>query len=455
MVNGGGNVNFTNVRSLRHPAHARSPFTQCRCLQNIVIDDATTDFDICVGAELTWAGCNCSQPNLYEVPLSARCLNGCAHQGLCEGNGGTPGQNTRDYVPGAPWGAVSLVAYNTTRWNTFNFGPVGKPGSRLERNIFVMAKPKAQVIGGNLYEVHNGKVYDSTRLTSSDRNLLYSPSGASDFHFPAFHTLDSWRNLSHDVHSRVGDPLFADVARGNYTLKPGSPAFALGFVQIPPIRAPFPLDDATLSNHGPGAAPSRGIRSLQDIHWECDGCGKSCSPDPDEATRTRGDTQCSDLVCPGSYWKQTISGRCVCTHEQPNTCTCECVKDGMTKGVPTGPCAGMADDIVAMEGISGRVGQDFIPQCDEQGNYMPVQCDWRTAECWCVDDAGDETAGSRVSLSNVSCLCPLPAVFLRYQLRDNLIRGARWRSKLAGVPPGARSAPAASQATVATISTRT
>ena len=77
---------------------------------NVIIDDSTTDFDICVGQSSSWAGCNCSQPNLYVVPLSAECLNACAHQAMCEGNGGTPGQNTRDYVPGSPSGAVTVIA---------------------------------------------------------------------------------------------------------------------------------------------------------------------------------------------------------------------------------------------------------------------------------------------------------------------------------------------------------
>jgi hypothetical protein len=89
LVNGGGNVNFTN---------------------NVIIDDSTTDFDICVGQNSSWDGCNCSQPNSYLVSMSADCLNACAHQGMCEGNGGTPGQNTRDYVPGSPSGAVTVIA---------------------------------------------------------------------------------------------------------------------------------------------------------------------------------------------------------------------------------------------------------------------------------------------------------------------------------------------------------
>ena len=84
---------------------------------------------------------------------------------------------------------------------------------------------------------------------ASDRNLLWHPphsgdsaaGGSTDFHFLAFNTFASWQALPNgwDANSKVGDPLFVDRASGNYSLKPGSPAFALGFEQIPAIRAPF------------------------------------------------------------------------------------------------------------------------------------------------------------------------------------------------------------------------
>lgn len=41
----------------------------------------------------------------------------------------------------------------------------------------------------------------------------------------------------------------------------------------------------------------------------------------------------------------------------------------------------------------GKVGS-FRPQCDEQGNYKPVQC-WRaTGFCWCVDASGATIEGT-------------------------------------------------------------
>ncbi|XP_030050841.1 nidogen-1 [Microcaecilia unicolor] len=40
------------------------------------------------------------------------------------------------------------------------------------------------------------------------------------------------------------------------------------------------------------------------------------------------------------------------------------------------------------------VGQ-FVPQCDEHGEYTPVQCYPSTGHCWCVDREGNEIDGTR------------------------------------------------------------
>ena len=37
----------------------------------------------------------------------------------------------------------------------------------------------------------------------------------------------------------------------------------------------------------------------------------------------------------------------------------------------------------------------YRPQCDERGNYEPVQCHGSTGFCWCVDTTGTELQGSR------------------------------------------------------------
>lgn len=39
----------------------------------------------------------------------------------------------------------------------------------------------------------------------------------------------------------------------------------------------------------------------------------------------------------------------------------------------------------------------MIPQCDEQGDYMPVQCHGSIGTCWCASLDGTEIPGTRVS----------------------------------------------------------
>ena len=37
----------------------------------------------------------------------------------------------------------------------------------------------------------------------------------------------------------------------------------------------------------------------------------------------------------------------------------------------------------------------YLPQCQDSGDYSPVQCDLRRRQCWCVDAEGMEVYGTR------------------------------------------------------------
>ena len=47
----------------------------------------------------------------------------------------------------------------------------------------------------------------------------------------------------------------------------------------------------------------------------------------------------------------------------------------------------------AIENASGLIGE-FIPQCEEDGSYSPIQCWSSTGYCWCVDVDGLEIPGT-------------------------------------------------------------
>uniref|UniRef100_A0A672IZ31 Nidogen 2a (osteonidogen) n=1 Tax=Salarias fasciatus TaxID=181472 RepID=A0A672IZ31_SALFA len=45
----------------------------------------------------------------------------------------------------------------------------------------------------------------------------------------------------------------------------------------------------------------------------------------------------------------------------------------------------------------------YVPQCDVDGRYSPLQCHGSSGYCWCVDGQGQERAGTRTSPGEFSC----------------------------------------------------
>lgn len=113
---------------------------------------------------------------------------------------------------------------NLVRNNIFALGQEG-PISRgrqeehlsftVERNIFYWTQ-------GPLFQQWENRRY------RFDNNLYWRPEGPAP-DLPPFSFAD-WQQMGQDVHGRVADPLFLDVAQGDFRLAAASPARELGFV---------------------------------------------------------------------------------------------------------------------------------------------------------------------------------------------------------------------------------
>jgi parallel beta-helix repeat protein len=101
-------------------------------------------------------------------------------------------------------------------------------GQILERNVFWYRDPEALLIaGGNL----------TPEVLRVDRNLYYCPGLETPrIRVRGISSYAQWQERGFDRHSVIADPQFVDPARDDYTLRPESPAFALGLEAIDTSR---------------------------------------------------------------------------------------------------------------------------------------------------------------------------------------------------------------------------
>nr|XP_033471919.1 nidogen-2 isoform X3 [Epinephelus lanceolatus] len=80
-------------------------------------------------------------------------------------------------------------------------------------------------------------------------------------------------------------------------------------------------------------------------------------------------------------------------------------------GRPKSQCEQHRDSLQSGAEHGGRpiVGA-FIPQCDSDGRYRPLQCHGSTGHCWCVDERGQERAGTRTPPGTAPTDCDKPDV---------------------------------------------
>ncbi|XP_067895206.1 uncharacterized protein nid2a isoform X2 [Heterodontus francisci] len=62
---------------------------------------------------------------------------------------------------------------------------------------------------------------------------------------------------------------------------------------------------------------------------------------------------------------------------------------------------------LSLQGSQPLIGV-YVPQCDEEGNFRPLQCQSSTGHCWCVDENGQEVPGTRTPPGNSQPRCGLP-----------------------------------------------
>ncbi len=138
-----------------------------------------------------------------------------------------------------------LIAHNVvhhTRTGGFH-QHYGKE-NRVVNNIFAFSE-REQIIRSreeehvsfffenNIVYFNNGSLLGSTWKNGNwkmDGNCYWDASGA-EINF-AGHALDAWRELGHDKHSVVADPLFKDPRQRDFSLAPNSPVRQLGFEPI-------------------------------------------------------------------------------------------------------------------------------------------------------------------------------------------------------------------------------
>lgn len=105
-------------------------------------------------------------------------------------------------------------------------------GNRFRHNIIAYARPEAALMRAGKAWKDGSASYKGWR--EFDSNLYFQSQGVplriADL--PGG-SIDDWKKLGFDRNSVIADPMFVGPAQGDYSLKPESPAWKLGFKPIP------------------------------------------------------------------------------------------------------------------------------------------------------------------------------------------------------------------------------
>ena len=116
---------------------------------------------------------------------------------------------------------------NIVRNNIFAYSIIGQViRTRMEQHLKLHLRTQTSSTGRKVRSLGSNWKDDKYRL---DYNLFWNPKLAADSVRFADWTFAEWKARGQDTHSLIADPLFADPEKGNFTLRPGSPALKLGF----------------------------------------------------------------------------------------------------------------------------------------------------------------------------------------------------------------------------------
>jgi len=119
-------------------------------------------------------------------------------------------------------------------------------GDVIARNVIVATR------GTNIYESSKADPHFAKTL---DDNLFFNFAGqATVAGVKGLESFESWQKAGFDAHSLFADPQFVDAAKGDYRVRPTSPALGLGFKN-------FPMDSF-------GVLPKDALEGGKiEIHW--------------------------------------------------------------------------------------------------------------------------------------------------------------------------------------------
>ncbi|KAM3585501.1 uncharacterized protein V6R79_019324 [Siganus canaliculatus] len=111
------------------------------------------------------------------------------------------------------------------------------------------------------------------------------------------------------------------------------------------------------------------------------------------------------------------TGQCWCVDETgqerpgtrtgPGTAPVDCSKPAEPER-PKTQCEHHRDSVQTTSPEGYPITGAYVPQCDADGQYRPLQCHGSSGHCWCVDSRGQERAGTRTPPGTAPVDCDKP-----------------------------------------------